>query len=990
MPFEKLVEALSPERSLAHAPLVQIAYTHQPAALGALPPVPSLSVEAFGREAGGQQFDLALETREDAGGLIAGRFGYALDLFREATVARLAKDYAALLDAVTADPSLRLDAIALVSPEELDRLSAPYPAKPLADAAVHALIAARAAAGPDAPAVICADETLSRAQLEAMANRIAHRLLRLGVEPEARIGIMLPRSGRLIAALLGVLKAGAAFLPLDPALPAERIAAMLKNAGARLVLTHGDRVNLRGVRTLILDDASLGDEPATAPAVTVHPEQIAYVIYTSGSTGTPKGVAVAHGPLSRHCQATAEVYDMDAASRELHVLSMSFDGAHERWITPLIVGGAVVLRGEDVWSAEETLAAIARHGVNNAGFPAAYLRHVAEHAASISAPPPPVRLYSFGGEAMGRAGFELIKSALKPGWLINGYGPTEAVISPLVWKAEAASASVEGAAVPIGRAVGKRRAYVLDGSFNAVPQGARGELYIGGDLARGYLGQPGFTAERFLPDPFAGDGSRLYRTGDIVRLMADGQVEYLGRADAQMKLRGFRIEPGEIEAALAEEETVAEAAAVLKHGPAGARLVAYVTPTPGAAPVPATLRAKLAAKLPAYMVPARILVLAAMPHNSNGKLDRAALPDPIDDAAETIIAPTTELERQIAAIWRDVLKLETIGTDQNFFEIGGDSLAALKVLTALRALLPDRRITVAELFSNQDIRSLAAALTAEAVSGCEVVHLRRSGTQPTLYCFPGLMVNTREYAPLVKHLGEDQPATGFVCYSLAEDKKSVASVEQIARQYADYIRERERGKSCVMLGWSWGGVLAFEAARMLAGEVEVRFIGMLDVCNLDVNFAVGALAEIDEGDRRRLDRRVAEWLARTPMRHDWENLFARMGPKLYTQFLRYLQTIGSDLPSDGPGVGSKEYELWTFLDNTLLYQRYSMQPLDAPVHVWQAEESVRRGLDLVDWRRYSRRVERSVVIPGVTHREIVDAAAFHASFAESLSGRSSG
>uniref|UniRef100_UPI001481E943 condensation domain-containing protein n=1 Tax=Rhodomicrobium sp. R_RK_3 TaxID=2029567 RepID=UPI001481E943 len=217
VPFEKLVEALSPERSLAHAPLVQIAYTHQPAALGTLPPVPGLGVEAFGREAGGQQFDLALETREDAGGLIAGRFGYALDLFREATVARLAKDYAALLDAVTADPSLRLDAIALVSPEELDRLSAPYPAKPLADAPVHALIAAHAAAGPDAPAVICADETLSRAQLEAMANRIAHRLLRLGVEPEARVGIMLPRSGRLIAALLGVLKAGAAFLPLDPA-----------------------------------------------------------------------------------------------------------------------------------------------------------------------------------------------------------------------------------------------------------------------------------------------------------------------------------------------------------------------------------------------------------------------------------------------------------------------------------------------------------------------------------------------------------------------------------------------------------------------------------------------------------------------------------------------------------------------------------------------------------------------------------------------------
>jgi thioesterase domain-containing protein len=246
------------------------------------------------------------------------------------------------------------------------------------------------------------------------------------------------------------------------------------------------------------------------------------------------------------------------------------------------------------------------------------------------------------------------------------------------------------------------------------------------------------------------------------------------------------------------------------------------------------------------------------------------------------------------------------------------------------------------------------------------------------------MVNTREYMPLIQHLGADQPATGFVCYSLTEDAKRVVSVEGIAANYADYIRQHGAGRPCVLLGWSWGGVLAFEAARMLASDVDVRFVGMLDVINLDVNFAVGTLAAIDAADRARLERRIAAWLDKTPLRSDWEALFARMSADTYTQFLRYVQTVGEALPTDGPGIGSKEYELWTFLDNTLLYQHYKMQPFDAPIHVWQAEDSVRRGLDLVDWRRHSGRVERVMTIPGVTHRQIVDAPAFHASFRESV------
>jgi thioesterase domain-containing protein len=387
------------------------------------------------------------------------------------------------------------------------------------------------------------------------------------------------------------------------------------------------------------------------------------------------------------------------------------------------------------------------------------------------------------------------------------------------------------------------------------------------------------------------------------------------------------------------------------------------------------------------MVPAQILIIAAIPLTPTGKIDRAALPLPAAEPDADLTPPANETEAAIEQIWKDVLRLNRIGTKQNFFELGGNSLAALDVLMRMRQQFPERKVTIADLFNNQTVSELAAALRAETIGNVEVVHLRREGCRPMLYCFPGLMVNTREYMPLIRHLDAEQPATGFVCYSLTEEAKKFVSVEAIAAHYAGYIRAESAGRPCVLLGWSWGGVLAFEAARLLAGDVDVRFAGMLDVINLDANFAAGTLAMIDEADRERLQRRIALWLDKTPMRADWEALFARMSPQMYTQFLRYLQTTGERLPSDGPGIGSKEYELWTFLDNTLIYQRYRMLPFDVPVHVWQAEDTVKRGLDLVDWRLYTPRMERREVISGVTHRQIVDAPAFHESFAASLDRR---
>ncbi|MDI4666971.1 amino acid adenylation domain-containing protein, partial [Xanthobacter autotrophicus] len=619
VPLERVLDALGTARSLSRHPLFQTLYTHLPRRAGG-------RVDAFTRDSGGQQFDLALETAETVDGGLALAFGYALDLFEPATVRRFADAFATLARAAIAAPDTRLDLLALVDDAAFAARAAPWPDRSvLPDLPVPDLIALQARLRPDAPAVIFGDATTSFATLEAEANRLAHVLTAQGVGPETRVGVGLPRGPGLIAALLAVWKAGGAFVPFDPDHPAERIAHILADAGTTLVLAReGVAPGLPGLDPERLD---LGSQPTTPAGGTPHPHQLAYLVYTSGSTGRPKGVMVAHGALAMHCRATGALYETSEHTREFHFLSMSFDGAHERWMVPLIHGGAIILTDRTPWATADTLDAIARHRATHGGFPPAYLDALAE-TAQARGEAPVVDTLSFGGEAMPAAAFARIASALKPRLLINGYGPTEAVISPLTWKVPAAT-PFDTPHAPIGRAVGMRRAYVLDAALNPLPVGVPGELYVAGEgLARGYQGLPGATAERFLPDPFGPPGGRMYRTGDRARWRADGTVEYLGRIDRQIKLRGFRIEPGEVEAMLRALPGVGAAAVALKTVGAAAQLVGYVVATAGAAPDPAALREALSRRLPDHMVPARFMVLQALPLTPNGKVDYAALPLP--------------------------------------------------------------------------------------------------------------------------------------------------------------------------------------------------------------------------------------------------------------------------------------------------------------------------------------------------------------------------
>ncbi|KAA0947673.1 amino acid adenylation domain-containing protein [Pseudomonas sp. ANT_H14] len=638
-------------------------------------------------------------------------YGYALQSFSAPVIARINAQLLHLLEQFRQSAQRPTGALDLLTASEWDHLRAsntpqPYTLQPF----VHQRIAAQA---PDSVALIVDGQTLSYGQLDSRANRLAHALMAEGVGPEVRVAVAMPRSENLMVALLAVLKAGGAYVPLDATYPQERLAYLMQDSGVALLLTAssliGQLPNVAGLQALELDLMDFNHWPATAPVVDLHPDNLAYVIYTSGSTGQPKGVSVAHGPLSMHCQAIGERYAMTPADCELHFMSFAFDGAHERWLTSLTHGGSLLLRDDSLWTPEQTYAAMHQYGVTVAAFPPVYLQQLAEHA-ERDGNPPPVRIYCFGGDAVPQASFELAKRALRPQHIINGYGPTETVVTPLIWKA-GPELQCGAAYAPIGSRIGDRSTYVLDDQLNPLSQGLCGELYLGGEgLARGYLNRPAMTAERFVPDPFGAPGGRFYRSGDLVRQRADGTTDYIGRIDHQVKIRGFRVELGEIEARLQDNPAVREAVVVAQPGLSGQQLVAYVVPSDLALlqddRQPAAIKAQLKRVLPGYMVPAHLLLLSALPLTPNGKLDRKALPKPEAGASQVDYqAPQSELEQRIAVIWQEVLRLDQVGLNDNFFELGGDSIISIQVVS--RARVAGIHFTPKDLFQHQTVQSLA-------------------------------------------------------------------------------------------------------------------------------------------------------------------------------------------------------------------------------------------------------------------------------------------
>ncbi len=713
-PFERLVEMVQPVRDMSHSPIFQVMFLFQNIPFEPVE-LAGLTLSHLQIRTGSAKTDLALEVWETKSGLHVD-LEYNTDLFDAETIRRLGGHFNRLLAEFMADPDRPVSMLPLLSEDEWARVGTTWNATDVAipESMAPALFESAAARTPEAIAACFEEQNLTYRELNDRANRLARRLTGMGVGRETLVGVLVERSLDMLVAVLAVMKAGGAYVPLDPAYPRDRLEFMLTDGRIGTLITQSaatGRLALGAdVRTVCVDrDAApvAGESPANG-ADDPAPDDLAYVIYTSGSTGRPKGVQIPHRALANVLAGFRAIVEPDAHDVLVAVTTLSFDIAALELLLPLVSGGRVVIASREV-----------------AADPAKLMRLFSEAGATIVQATPatwrmlieagwqsaPGLRVLCGGEALPA---DLAVRLLATGAVVwNVYGPTETTIWSTAHRVEDALGPI-----PIGRPIANTKVYVLDRHREPVPIGVPGELYIGGaGVARGYLARPELTAERFVPDRFAADpAARLYRTGDVVRYRADGAIEFLGRIDHQVKVRGFRIEPGEIESVLARHPAVAQAVVVAREDRPGDRyLAAYLRPV-GATPVIAEMRAFLKEILPDYMVPSTFTTLANLPLTPNGKVDRKRLPEPEDHRAVSqapFLAPRGRTEDAIAATWREVLRLERVGIDDNFFDLGGHSLLLVQVQAKLRAAL-GRDVPIVEMFQYPTIRTMAAHLSRAA------------------------------------------------------------------------------------------------------------------------------------------------------------------------------------------------------------------------------------------------------------------------------------
>lgn len=739
LPYVKVVEVLAPPRDPSRNPLFQYLFVlHQRSVADAFA-LPGVEVERRFVDLGTARFDIGLEMSH-TGGVLEGALEYNTDIFDSETMHQFIRSFQSLLEGAVADPSTPISKLPLMSKIEQDALLAgwcrgPEP-KRTTDKLIPAIIEERAQQTPDAIAILSDTGSLTYGELNQRSNRLARKLRGIGVRPESRVGVCLRRSPDMVVALLSIWKAGGVYFPIDPDYPATRIEFMMSDTAAEVIITQSsvvDTLPSTGAKIISIDGdwAAIGREEATHVDSELTPDNAAYIIFTSGSTGQPKGVVVCHREIRDYVTDAARLLELTPDDCLLQFFSINFDPSLEQILAPLVAGCRMAIRGESAWLPEEFGRRLREYGVTIAYFtPVVWLpviRHWNDHPED--GPGAQLRTIIIGGDFIPPESLRLWKSSML-GKLrfLNAYGPTETTIAATVCEVqESVEHGLVAGRLPIGRPLPGRRAYILDQHQNLLPQGVPGELYLGGEgMARGYLNRPDVTEARFLIDPFSTDPhARMYRTGDLAKWLPDGQIEMLGRVDHQVKIRGFRVELGEIEAALARQPGVAEAAVVVKGEHADEkRLAAYVVFRPGESRPMAELRTALKQDLADYMIPQTFTELERMPVSPNGKLDRSALPEPDSSRPEwsqPYVAPRTPIEEIIAETWSEVLKLERVGVHDNFFELGGHSLMATQVVSRLRETfeieLPLRSIfeqPTVERLSLAMLQILAGDLPAEA------------------------------------------------------------------------------------------------------------------------------------------------------------------------------------------------------------------------------------------------------------------------------------
>lgn len=868
LPFDELVEALAPPRRLSHSPLFQVMLVLQNAPAAAVS-LPGLRIAPLALPSDVAKFDLTLSLTE-VDGALAAEFEYARDLFDESSIARMSRHWVRLLESIVAEPACALGDLALMPADEYERVVHQWNHTarefPQPQWQVHEWIAFHAGHTPGQAALVSADAVHSWAWFSQAVNQLAQTLQQHGVGPQARVAICMERSFEWVVSAAAVLKTGAAYVPLDPAQPALRQSFILQDAQPALLLLRAGSAPVEafdGQRTLYVElAAQSGDEelanspanvaanvlvsppanvPASPPASfpAFDPDRPAYVIYTSGSTGRPKGVVVTHRGLSNLAHAQAGAFQVEAGSRVLQFASPAFDASASELFMCWVTGAALCIAPRQALRPGAEL----RATLTGLGITVATLPPVAVlQGGLLPEQVPLLRTLITAGEPCPPALVAQWADKLR---LVNAYGPTEASVCATLHVCSTHDAN--GVEPPIGKPIANVQVYVLDTRGHPVPPGVAGELHIAGPgLAQGYLGQAGLTAEKFITSSRLPAAGRLYRTGDAARYREDGSIEFLGRLDNQIKLRGMRIEPGEVEAALLAQAGVREAHAMVREDrPGDRRLVAYVAAQPGCAPEPATLRNALRQMLPEYMLPAQIMVLPSLPMTTNGKIDRDALPaTPAERAGEALQPPESATERTLAAIWAEVLGLQQVGLDDDFFALGGHSMSTVAVATRISAQL-QREVPVALLFAHPVLADAAAAIDAALAPG-NLVLLREAALANAvpLVCVHALGGSIAPYRELAAAMPPGVRVFGLQSNEAIGQDGRFASVTAMAEAYAGVLIQAFPAGGVRLLGWSSGGLSALALAQALAARGHAPLsVALLDSVLIPASAATDALRQ---------------------------------------------------------------------------------------------------------------------------------------------------
>jgi len=849
--FERLVTEIQPDRDPSRNPLFQVLFSLRPST----PKLPSpWDMDSIEVDTGVTKVDLELQVCETPDGLAA-RFIYCTDLFDAATIVRMAGHFQTLLEHAVANPDEHISRIPLLTEEERHQIVVEWNATGKdypGERCVHELFEAEAARNPDATAVVFENAELTYGELNRRANQLARYLVRLGVGPNALVGLCVERSLEMVVGLLGILKAGAAYVPVDPAFPPDRVAFMLEDAEVPVLLTQQRLIpslpeNKAQLVCLEADWSKIAGESVENLASRAKPRDLAYTMYTSGSTGKPKGVQIPHRAVVNFLVSMAEKPGMTQQDRLLAVTTLSFDIAGLEIYLPLILGASVEIVSRNVYSdGRALLAKLLTSGATLMQATPATWRMLIEAGWQSS---PELKIL-VGGEAVPHKLANQLLQRASSVW--NMYGPTETTIWSTVRKFELGEAGVS-----IGRPIANTEIFILDKVMQPVPVGVAGELLIGGDgLAKGYLKRPELTAEKFIAHPFSQEPeARLYRTGDLVRYLPNGDIEFLGRIDHQVKIRGFRIELGEIEAVLRQHPGVNETVVVAREDvPGDKRLVAYLVPAREPAPTAGELRSFLKERLPEYMLPSALVTLREMPLTPNGKVNRRALPAPEQSelaARETLVAPTDVVESQLVKIWESILGVRPIGINHDFFELGGHSLLAVRLMQRIEQTF-GQKLPVATLLQARTIEQLAAIVKQDGWSSpwSSLVPIQVSGSKIPFFCVHGAGGVVIRFRELARHLGPDQPVYGLQARGLDGKYTSDTRVEDMATHYLEEIRSVQPQGPYLLGGYSLGGMVAFEMAQRLVAEGEQASVVLFDTfCTRqpETNGSSGGLGSLYQG-----------------------------------------------------------------------------------------------------------------------------------------------